>query len=149
MELICIKISIHLRWSSLGEGSGWSARCNTRRRMICRSTSSSLLSLCPCCSSSLSPSTATGKLSYLWVSGYYLPISLTFEIRLVETVIIWTSGKCHIALSLGLFSLLLFDTCCITPFSCWKGHLFVLLCCCKLTNSRFYASVPAFCLVTP
>lgn len=32
--------------------------------MISRSTSSSLLSLCPCCSSSLSLSTATGELSY-------------------------------------------------------------------------------------
>lgn len=50
--------------SSLGKGSGWSTRCNTRRRMISRSTSSSLLSLCPCCSSSLSLSTATGELSY-------------------------------------------------------------------------------------
>lgn len=57
--------SAFMHRSSLAKASGLWARCSMKRRTICRSTSSSPLSLCPCCSSSPSLSTATGKLSCL------------------------------------------------------------------------------------
>lgn len=107
--------------SSLGKGSGWSAWCNTRRRMICHSTSSSLLSLCPCCSSSLSRCTATGK--SLAILGKCVVIQLLF-IALLEQrsqlnvcyvncltphIILWCSffPRClHISCRRGYFCLL-------------------------------------------
>lgn len=99
MQIIWFPLFVYTCRSSSGRESGWSARCDTRVRMNPHSTSSSLLSLCPCWWSSLSLSTATGKLSFIRLTSH-APKQKTKSRGALETIIIWTcwpwTVKCQI-----------------------------------------------------